>query len=142
MNRWLNSAALISLAAAQLQVSAADAARTDTEALDEAEAGDGRTIVVSATRTPITIDEAVLGGKVEVLTIEGVAKLSIPKGASSGKVLRMRRRGVKSVGGGARGDQRVELKIVMPAVMNAELAEFFEEWRKGHAYDPRKGMMK
>jgi DnaJ-class molecular chaperone len=91
---------------------------------------------------PITIDEAVLGGKVEVLTIEGVAKLSIPKGASSGKVLRMRRRGVKSVGGGARGDQRVELKIVMPAVMNAELEEFFEEWRKGHAYDPRKGMMK
>ena len=91
---------------------------------------------------PITIDEAVLGGKVEVLTIEGVAKLSIPKGASSGKVLRMRRRGVKAVGGGARGDQRVELKIVMPAVMDAELAEFFEEWRKGHAYDPRKGMMK
>ena len=58
MNRWLNSAALIGLAAAPLQVSAAETARADTEALDEAEAGDGRTIVVSATRTPITIDEA------------------------------------------------------------------------------------
>ena len=91
---------------------------------------------------PITIDEAVLGGKVKVPTIEGVVKLSIPKGASSGQVLRMRGRGVKAVGGEARGDQRVELKIVMPAVMDAELAEFFEEWRKGHAYDPRKGMMK
>lgn len=58
MNRWLNSAALIGLAAAQLQVSAAEAARAETETLDEAEAADGRTIVVSATRTPITIDEA------------------------------------------------------------------------------------
>ena len=91
---------------------------------------------------PITIEEAVLGGKVEVPTIEGVVKLSVPKGASSGQVLRMRGRGVKAVGGPSYGDQRVELKIVMPAVIDAELSEFFEEWRKDHAYNPRKGMMK
>ncbi|MGR3662992.1 MAG: DnaJ C-terminal domain-containing protein [Paracoccaceae bacterium] len=88
---------------------------------------------------PVAIDEAVLGGKVEVPTIDGVVKLSIPKGASSGQILRMRGRGVKAVGGKARGDQRVELKIVMPAEIDDDLADFFEEWRKDHAYDPRKG---
>jgi hemoglobin/transferrin/lactoferrin receptor protein len=58
MNRWLNSVALIGLAAAQMTALAAETPRADTETLDEAEAADGRTIVVSATRTPITIDEA------------------------------------------------------------------------------------
>ncbi len=58
MNRWLNSVALIGLAAAQMTAIAAETPRADTETLDEAEAADGRTIVVSATRTPITIDEA------------------------------------------------------------------------------------
>jgi len=86
---------------------------------------------------PVAIDEAILGGKVEVPTIDGVVKLSIPKGASSGQVLRMRGRGVAAVGGLARGDQRVELKIVSPAEIDASLAEFMEEWRKNHAYNPR-----
>ncbi|WP_446653259.1 TonB-dependent hemoglobin/transferrin/lactoferrin family receptor [Blastomonas sp.] len=57
MSRWLNSVALIGLAAAHFPVVAAEAARAETETLDEAGA-DGRTIVVSATRTPITIAEA------------------------------------------------------------------------------------
>lgn len=91
---------------------------------------------------PVALDEAVLGAKVEVPTIGGVVKLSIPKGASSGQVLRMRGRGVKAVGGSAHGDQRVELKIVMPEVIDGKLTEFFEEWSRDHAYDPRKGMLK
>jgi len=89
---------------------------------------------------PIAIDEAVLGGKVEVPTIDGMVKLSIPKGASSGQVLRMRGRGAKTGGGKAVGDQRVALKIVSPAEVDAGLADFMAEWRKSHAYDPRKGM--
>lgn len=87
---------------------------------------------------PITLDEAVLGGKVETPTIDGPVALTVPKGASSGQVLRLRGRGVKR--GETRGDQRVRLKIVSPPEIDAELAAFFEGWRKTHGYDPRKGM--
>jgi DnaJ-class molecular chaperone len=88
---------------------------------------------------PITLDEAVLGGKVETPTIEGAVKLTIPKGASSGQTLRMRARGVKSADKPA-GDQRVELQIVTPPKGNEELEKFMENWRKTNTYDPRKGM--
>jgi DnaJ-class molecular chaperone len=88
---------------------------------------------------PITLDEAVLGGKVETPTIGGTVKLNIPKGASSGQVLRMRGRGVHPVGKSA-GDQRVELRIVSPPKIDDELTEFMENWGKKNSYDPRKGM--
>jgi DnaJ-class molecular chaperone len=87
---------------------------------------------------PITFDEAVLGGKVETPTIDGKVALTIPKGATTGQMLRLRGRGVKR--GDKRGDQRVRLKIVAPPVIDSELTAFFEEWRKTHAHDPRKGM--
>jgi DnaJ-class molecular chaperone len=89
---------------------------------------------------PITLDEAVLGAKVEAPTIEGPVKLTVPKGASSGKVLRLRGRGVKR--GETRGEQRVRLRIVAPPVIDPELEAFFRSWRETHAYDPRKGMGK
>ncbi len=89
---------------------------------------------------PITIDEAVLGGKVETPTINGTVKLNIPKGASCGQVLRLRERGVKSPRRKKRGDQKVELRIVMPPKVDASLENFMKDWRKDHAYDPRKGM--
>ncbi len=88
---------------------------------------------------PITLDEAVLGGKVEAPTIDGPVKLAIPRGASSGQTLRLRGRGVKR--GSARGDQRVTLRIVSPPEIDEGLEAFFSAWRKEHAYDPRKGMM-
>jgi DnaJ-class molecular chaperone len=89
---------------------------------------------------PISIDEAVLGGKVTAPTIDGAVQLTIPKGASSGQVLRLRGRGVKPVGGTARGDQKVELRVVLPPKVDDDLADFMERWRKSHGYDPRKGM--
>ncbi|WP_456390269.1 DnaJ C-terminal domain-containing protein [Profundibacter sp.] len=97
---------------------------------------DGDDILVTL---PITIDEAVLGGKVATPTIAGSVNLSIPKGASSGQTLRLKGRGVKPAGKKA-GDQRVELRIVMPPEVDTDLAEFMQGWRKDHAYDPREGM--
>ncbi|SNT68875.1 DnaJ C-terminal domain-containing protein [Paracoccus seriniphilus] len=91
---------------------------------------DGNDILVTL---PISIDEAVLGGKVPVPTIDGPVNLSIPKGATTGQKLRLRGRGIKG------GDQHVELKIVMPPKIDDALAEFMANWRKDHAYDPRKG---
>lgn len=98
---------------------------------------DGNDIVVIM---PITFDEAILGAKIETPTIDGTVKLSIPKGASSGQVLRLRGRGVAPIGSTSRGDQRVELRIVAPPEIDQGLAEFIEGWRKTHAYDPRQGM--
>ena len=88
---------------------------------------------------PITFDEAVLGGKVETPTIDGKVALTIPKGATTGQMLRLRGRGVKR--GDRRGDQRVRLKIVAPPEIDSALSAFFEDWRKTHAYDPRRGMV-
>jgi len=98
---------------------------------------EGNDIVVTL---PITIDEAILGGKVEVPTIDGPVKLTIPKGASGGQILRMRGRGVAPVGTKEKGDQRIELRIVSPPQVDDGLTDFMASWRKTHAYDPRKGM--
>jgi DnaJ-class molecular chaperone len=73
-------------------------------------------------------------------TIDGSVSLTIPKGASSGQVLRLRGRGVQPASKGARGDQRVELSIVAPPRIDDKLADFMEGWRKDNAYDPRRGM--
>lgn len=85
----------------------------------------------------ITIDEAVLGGKVEVPTIDGPVMLTIPQGASSGRKLRLKGRGIKAPGG-ARGDQHVVLRIVMPPKVDDDLIRFFTEWRENHPYDPHR----
>lgn len=89
---------------------------------------------------PITIDEAVLGAKVEVPTIDGPVSLTVPKGASSGRVLRLRGRGTARPGSAERGDQLVTLSIVAPPHPDAALTEFMESWRKTQTHDPRKGM--
>lgn len=99
-------------------------------------ARDGDDILVEL---PITVDEALLGGKVEVPTVDGRVALSVPQGASSGRVLRLRGKGVRR--GSRQGDQLVTLKIVAPPVVDDELETFMKGWRERHAYDPRKGVV-
>ncbi|WP_171132116.1 MULTISPECIES: DnaJ C-terminal domain-containing protein [unclassified Ruegeria] len=89
---------------------------------------------------PITIDEAILGGKVQAPTIDGGVNVSIPAGTSSGKTLRLRGKGVKKRGTSDRGDQLIELTVAMPEKIDDELKQFMENWREMHRYDPRKGM--
>jgi len=91
---------------------------------------------------PVTFDEAILGAKVTVPTIDGDVGLTIPAGASSGRVLRLRGRGVGRAGHKTKGDQKVELKIMVPRETDAGLQEFLTEWRKTHAFDPRADLMK
>lgn len=91
---------------------------------------------------PITIDEAVLGAKVTVPTIGGPVNLGIPKGTSSGRVLRLRGRGVVRKEGGTAGDQLVELRIVVPPEIDDALRNFLTEWRGTHAHNPRADMLK
>ena len=87
---------------------------------------------------PITLDEAVLGGKVTAPTVDGPVSVTVPKGASGGRTLRLRERGAGKAG--QRGDQLIELRIVMPDEIDEELAEFMRGWRRKHGYDPREGM--
>ncbi|MGX1100986.1 DnaJ C-terminal domain-containing protein [Amorphus sp. MBR-141] len=89
---------------------------------------------------PIGIDEAVLGARVEVPTATGRVTMTIPKGASGGRTLRLRGKGVKKRGGTGHGDQLVRLQIRLPDTIDEELAAFMETWRARHAYDPRKTM--
>lgn len=85
---------------------------------------------------PITIDEAVLGGKVEVPTATGRVQLTIPKGTSSGQVLRLKGKGVKNATTGVTGDELVTVRIVLPEKIDDELSYFMSEWRQKNRYDP------
>ncbi len=85
---------------------------------------------------PITIDEAVSGGKIEVQTVTGRVQLTIPKGTSSGRVFRLKGKGVRNMTTGAHGDQLVTVKIVLPDTIDDELSYFFSEWKQKHSYNP------
>ncbi|MHC9236763.1 DnaJ C-terminal domain-containing protein [Pseudooceanicola sp. 502str34] len=95
---------------------------------------EGDDIVISL---PITLYEAVLGAKIEAPTIAGPVKVTVPRGTSSGRILRLKGRGIAAAGRPA-GDQRIELRIALPGEVDDDLARFMEAWRDGHAYDPRK----
>lgn len=82
---------------------------------------------------PITLSEAVLGGKVEVQTVDGPVSLTVPKGSNTGSRLRVRGKGVPAAGG-TRGDHYVELKVVLPPQPDAELTRLVEEWSEKHPY--------
>jgi DnaJ-class molecular chaperone len=89
---------------------------------------------------PITIDEAVLGGKIEVTTISGRVQLTLPKGTSSGRQFRLKGKGITNATTGTVGDQIVTVRIVLPEPVDESLSYFLSEWRKKHAYNPgRKG---
>ncbi|HEX9933400.1 MAG TPA: J domain-containing protein [Allosphingosinicella sp.] len=84
---------------------------------------------------PVSLDEAVLGAKVKVPTVEGPVMLSVPRGATSGKVLRLKGRGFTAKTG-VRGDQLVTLMVDVPAD-DPELARFVEGWSGKGRGNPR-----
>lgn len=86
---------------------------------------------------PVTLDEAVLGGKIRVPTIDGPVAVSVPPGSNTGSRLRLKGKGV-AVGKGARGDQIVYLQVVLPDKPDDELRSFLQGWSVRHKYDVRK----
>ncbi len=86
---------------------------------------------------PVSLGEAVLGARVEVPTIGGRVTVAVPKGASSGQVLRLRGKGIKSSRSGVHGDQLITLKLVLPASVDSELERIIHDWMQNHPYDPR-----
>jgi DnaJ-class molecular chaperone len=85
---------------------------------------------------PVTLKEAVLGAKVKVPTPEGPVMLTVPKGTSSGKVLRLKGRGFSGKDG-KRGDQLVTVEIEVPP-NDSDLQRFAESWDSGG--NPRAGL--
>jgi DnaJ-class molecular chaperone len=87
---------------------------------------------------PITLDEAVLGGKVRVPTIDGAVELSIPANTSSGRTFRLKGKGFPAKSGA--GDLMATVRIVLPDSSDQALEELMKSWRELRPYDPRKGM--
>jgi DnaJ-class molecular chaperone len=85
---------------------------------------------------PITLYEAVLGGKVRVPTLGGAVELSIPKNTSSGRTFRLKGKGLPKQGGAA-GDLFVTTRIMLPDGNDADLEALMQKWRDGHPYNPR-----
>lgn len=87
---------------------------------------------------PIALNEAVLGAKVRVPTIDGLVTMTIPANSNSGDRLRLRGKGIPAGNQGKRGDQYVTLSLVLPEKVDEELRAFVESWAQDHPYDPRK----
>ena len=85
---------------------------------------------------PITLYEAVLGGKVRVPTLGSAVELSIPKNTSSGRTFRLKGKGLPKPTGAA-GDLYVTTRIMLPDGNDAELEALMQKWRDGHPYNPR-----
>jgi len=85
---------------------------------------------------PITLYEAVLGGKVRVPTLGGAVELSIPKNTSSGRTFRLKGKGLPKTGGTA-GDLFVTTRIMLRDGNDAAREELMQKWRDGHPYNPR-----
>jgi molecular chaperone DnaJ len=87
---------------------------------------------------PVTVTEAALGAKIDVPTIDGRAQLKIPPGTQTGQKLRLREKGVQSAAReGTRGDQIVEVKVVVPKVQDERSKEILRELAKLNPDDPR-----
>jgi curved DNA-binding protein len=82
-----------------------------------------------ACKLPITPSEAVLGAQVEVPTLDGLVKMSTPPGVKSGQRLRLANKGYPT-GEGERGDQIVEIQIIMPKDITDEERDLYEKLRQ------------
>ena len=87
---------------------------------------------------PITLYEAVLGGKVRVPTLGGAVELSIPKNTSSGRTFRLKGKGMPK--SGASGDLFVTTRIILPDGNDADLEALMQKWHDTHPYNPRRDL--
>lgn len=85
---------------------------------------------------PVSLTEAVLGGKVRVPTPTGEVAMSVPNGSNTGTTLRLKGKGAPKRGGGS-GDEFVKLKIVLPKTVDPDLEAFVSGWEKGKSFNPR-----
>jgi DnaJ-class molecular chaperone len=88
---------------------------------------------------PVSLKEAVLGGKIQAPTPGGTVTMTVPKWSNTGTVLRLKGRGVPRADG-SKGDEYVTLKIMLPQKPDPELEKFVSQWRPANAQGPRQTM--
>jgi molecular chaperone DnaJ len=91
-------------------------------------------------KIPVTVSEATLGAKVEVPTIDGRSLVRIPPGTNSGSTLRLREKGVPSARNGARGDEYVEIQVVVPKPTDERVRNLMKELEGLEPESPRKDL--
>jgi curved DNA-binding protein len=87
-------------------------------------------------RVPLTPSEAILGGAVEVPTIDGLVRINVPVGVKAGQRLRLANKGFPR-GDGDRGDQLVEIEVVLPPEVSEAERELYEKVRQLETFNPR-----
>lgn len=85
----------------------------------------------------VSLNEAILGGEVEIPTVEKPIMLKIPPGANTDQRLRVKNKGVVDTALKTRGNLIVILKVVLPPKVDDELKEMMQKWSQNHAYNPR-----
>jgi molecular chaperone DnaJ len=91
-------------------------------------------------KVPVTVSEATLGAKIEVPTIDGRSLVRIPPGTNSGSTLRLREKGVPSARNGARGDEYVDVQVVVPKPTDERVRNLMKELERVEPVDPRKDL--
>ena len=89
---------------------------------------------------PVTASEAALGGLVEVPTIDGLVKMTVPAGVKSGQRLRLANKGYPDPQGD-RADQLVEIQIVVPKELTQKEKEIYEKLRQVETFNPRQNLV-
>jgi DnaJ-class molecular chaperone len=84
---------------------------------------------------PITLKEAILGAKVPVPTLTGPVTVTVPPHSNSGRVLRLKGKGLPGTGGESPGDLYARLIVSLPELPDPELDNFVKNWKRD--YDPR-----
>jgi len=91
---------------------------------------------------PIALHEAALGAKIEVPSLDGPARLRVPPGTQSGQKFHLRERGVPSARDGRRGDLVVEVRLVLPKMLDERSKELLREFGRINDEDVRRALGK
>jgi molecular chaperone DnaJ len=92
------------------------------------------------TKVPVTVPEATIGAKIEVPTIDGRSLVRIPPATNSGKTLRLKEKGVPSARNGSRGDQYVEIQVIVPQPTDERVRNLMKELEAIAPEDPRRDL--
>ena len=91
---------------------------------------------------PISFPTAALGGSVDIPTLTGKAKLNIPAGTQSGKLLRMRNKGIPHLHGSGMGDQLVQIQVYVPTSLNSVERKILSDLKDSENMNPKGGANK
>jgi molecular chaperone DnaJ len=85
----------------------------------------------------VSLSEAILGSSIEIETVTGKVRLKIEAGVQSGKILRLRSKGIPNINGYSRGDLLVHINVWTPKTLSKEQKSFFEKMKNDEHFSPK-----